>query len=69
MSLIYEKILKQIPKKYHKFLNDISLEYDLIDDCKYLIHFSPNTMVFGEQMQSYPVKSVKEIINVLRNAK
>lgn len=63
-----ERLLKRLPKKYHFLIEDFEAEGDLIDDCKYMIYFIDNVTLFGyERMGSYPVKSIKEAIDVIKH--
>jgi hypothetical protein len=35
-----EKLLQKLPKKYRDRVQDFSVEYGLIDDCKYILVFT-----------------------------
>lgn len=62
-----EKLLKRLPQNLHWVVKDFEAESDLIDDCKYMLYFNENVKMFGERIYSYPVKSIKEAIDVITN--
>ena len=62
-----EKILKRLPNKYHDRVRDIEEECDLIDDCKYIVYYSENYTDGDCYGSSYPVKSITEAIDFIKN--
>lgn len=63
-----EKLLKRLPAKYHRLVKGIEAEDGLIDDCKYMLYFNDHVALFGyDETYSYPVKSISEAINVIKN--
>lgn len=62
-----EKLLKYLPKKYYDRFDDIELEADLIDDCKYLI-FTSDKYIFEEGGNCLPCRSIKEATYYLKNS-
>lgn len=55
-----------VPKKYLERFACLERDYDLIDDCKYMLYFRD-----GWAMADYisvPVKSKKEALECLKNA-
>lgn len=62
-----EKTLKRLPKKYHDRVRNIEEEGDLIDDCKYIVYYSENYTDGDCYGSSYPVKSITEAIDFIKN--
>ena len=61
-----QKLLKRLPKKYHKLLDSIEAESDLCDDCKYMLYFAEdysNTEIYGG---SYPVRNLTEAVETIK---
>lgn len=62
-----EKLLKRLPKKYHKFVRDIKAESGLVENCKYMLYFNDNVSLYGyEDMFAYPVKSLTEAVEIIK---
>ncbi len=62
-----QKLLEKLPKKYHDRVVRLEGGEDLIDDCKYLLTYS-NDYTDGECYgSSYPVRSITEAINFIKN--
>lgn len=63
-----EKLFKRLPKKYHDRVDNFELEDDLIDDCKYMLYYSDNYTDGECYGSSYPVKSITEAIDYIKNS-
>lgn len=62
------KLLKQLPKKYHDRVSDFTEENGLIDNCKYILKWSDN-YTDGEYVGStYPATSYKDAIDYIKYA-
>lgn len=55
-----------IPKKYQERVYSLEREYDLIDDCKYILYFKYGWSWAG--YSSLPVKSKKEALEFIKDA-
>ena len=64
-----EMLLKRLPKKYHNIVADFTEEDDLIDDCKYLLHWTSEYTDGGMDGRgaSFPVRSISEAIEFIKN--
>lgn len=58
-----ENIKSKLPKKFQDIVKSISLEDDLIDNCKYLVIL--NEGYEFDEGQSFIASSIKEIIEML----
>lgn len=63
-----EKLLKRLPKKYHDRVEDIELEEDLVDDCKYMLYYTEQYTDGDCSGSCYPVKSINEAIDFIKNS-
>ena len=63
-----EKLFKRLPKKYHDRVDNFELEDDLVDDCKYMLYYSDNYTDGECYGSSYPVKSITEAIDYIKNS-
>lgn len=63
-----EKLFKRLPRKYHERVAFIEAEDDLIDDCKYMLYYSANYTDGECYGGSYPVKSITEAIDYIKNS-
>ena len=63
-----EKLFKKLPKKYHDRVDNFELEDDLVDDCKYMLYYSDNYTDGECYGSSYPVKSITEAIDYIKNS-
>ena len=63
-----EKLFKRLPKKYHDRVDNFELEDDLVDDCKYMLYYSENYTDGECYGSSYPVKSITEAIDYIKNS-
>ena len=57
-----------IPLKYRERVASLEREYDLIDDCKYMLYFSEN-WCWDEDYGCLPVKSKKEALEFIKEAR
>ena len=55
-----------IPKKYQERVYSLEREYDLIDNCKYILYFMGGWSWAG--YGSLPVKSKKEALKFIKDA-
>lgn len=55
-----------IPKKYQERVHSLEREYDLIDDCKYILYFKYGWSWDG--WHCLPVKSKKEALEFIKDA-
>lgn len=62
-----EKLLKMLPKEHHYKVDSLEREYDLIDNCKYLLYFIEDYGIGGEA-GSLPVFSIKEAAKFVKEA-
>lgn len=63
-----EKLLKRLPKKYHNRVKDFCEEWGLVDDCKYMFYWTKEFCDWeGDFESSYPVKSITEAIDFIKN--
>ena len=65
-----ESLLARLPKKYHHIVADFTEEIDLIDDCKYLLHWTDEYTDYGEDGigSAWPVRSIAEAIDYIKTA-
>ena len=63
-----QQLLKRLPKKYHDRVDNFELEDDLIDDCKYMLYYSDEYTDGECYGSSYPVKSITEAIDYIKNS-
>ena len=65
-----EKLLRILPKKYHRAVRDLTPEEGLIDDCKYLLVWTDDFTDMGEEGRGscFPVKSVTEAAKYVKEA-
>lgn len=61
-----EKVLKRLPRKYHKYFGKLEEESGLIDNCKYILYFADGYAYMGEY-PTLPVKSIKEAVDFLKH--
>lgn len=61
-----QKLLKRLPKRYHERFKELSREWDLVDDCKFMLYLD-NGWNWGEY-DSIPVKSVTEAIGFIKDS-
>ncbi len=60
-------LLERLPKKYHVRVDDIIVEDDLVDGCKYMLYYT-DCFTDGECVGScYPVRSISEAIYFIKN--
>ena len=60
-----ERLLKRLPLKYHKAVEDFEEESGLIDNCKYMLYIKEDyTLIHGET--SFPCKSISEAIYFMK---
>lgn len=62
-----EKLLKRLPKKYWNRFDNIEKEDGLVDDCKYMLYFTDEFTDGFVEGGSYPVKSITEAIDFIKN--
>ena len=62
-----EQLLKRLPKKYHDRVENIESDIDLVDDCKYMLYYSEQYTDGECYGSSYPVRSITEAINYIKN--
>lgn len=55
-----------LPSKFCDRVYKIERDYDLIDDCKYILYLNDNYHFLG--MQSFPVKSIKEAVSFIMDS-
>lgn len=55
-----------IPKKYQERVRSLEIEYDLIDNCKYMLYFECGWSWDG--WHCLPVKSKKEALQFIKDA-
>lgn len=63
-----EKLLKRLPKKYWNRVETIEEENDLVDDCKYMLYYTDEFTNGDCAGSSYPVKSITEAIDFIKNS-
>lgn len=61
------KLLNRLPQKYWERFNTIVREYDLIDDCKFMLYLN-NGWVFFEDCSSIPVRNLSEAIRFIKDS-
>lgn len=57
-----------IPQKYQERVAKLEREYDLIDDCKYMLYFTEN-WCWDEDYWCLPVKNKKEALRFIKEAR
>ena len=57
-----EKLLKYLPKKYWERVEDLTEESDLIDGCKYLLHYSKDYTDGECAGGTFPATSISEAV-------
>lgn len=62
--MLLERLLKNVPKKYHYLIKDIRAEGGLIDDCKYIVEFTVDSEVTGN---TYPVRNFEEAYQIVKD--
>ena len=63
-----DKLLSRLPKKYHHMVKKLEQDYGLVDDCKYMLYFAFDVVLFGyDRVLAYPVKSIAEAIDIIRH--
>lgn len=62
-----QKLLKRLPKKYHRYIEDIEREEGLIDNLKYMLYFKKEYSNTEEYGGSYGVSCITEAIEVIKN--
>ena len=62
-----QKLLKKLPKKYHDRVVSLEAEEDLCDDCKYMLYYSAQYTDGECYGSSYPVRSIDEAIDYIKN--
>lgn len=62
-----QKLLAKLPKKYHDRVVSLEAEEDLCDDCKYMLYYSEQYTDGECYGSSYPVRSIAEAINYIKN--
>ena len=60
--------LSWLPKKYRERVHSLEKEDGLIDDCKYMLYFD-NDWCWSEDYWALPVKSKKEALEFIRDAR
>lgn len=61
-------LLSRLPKKYHDRVDSLEIEDGLVDDCKYMLSWTEE-YTDGECYGGfYPVKSITEAINFIKNS-
>lgn len=64
---VKEKLLKRLPKKYWNRVDNIEVEDDLVDDCKYMLWYTDDFTDGDSAGSCYPVKSITEAIDFIKN--
>lgn len=64
-----QKLLKMLPEKYRARVADLTVEQDLVDDCKYLLTWTGDYTDGGYDGvgSCYPVRSIKEAAEYVIN--
>ena len=57
-----------VPKKYQERVASLEREYDLIDDCKYMLYLNED-WCWDDDYWCFPVKSKKEALEYIRQAR
>lgn len=61
-----EKLLSRLPKKYHHMVKKLEQDYGLVDDCKYMLYFAFDVVLFGyDRVWAYPVRNITEAIDII----
>ena len=65
-----EKLLRTLPKKYRDRVRDLTLDDNLIDDCKYMLVWTDRYTDMGEEGRGscFPVKSVAEAARYVKES-
>ena len=66
MNKELETLLKRLPKKYHDRVKNFERDYDLVDDCKYMLYWTDEYTDFECYGSCYPVKSISEAIDYIK---
>lgn len=54
-----------LPKKYQSLVKSFTREYDLIDNCKYLMYLNDGVRFAGELVIMLPVKNKRDAVQLL----
>lgn len=62
-----ERLINRLPMKYRPMVRDLSAEYGLIDDCKYILQF--NEGYDWDGYDTVPVRSISEAIHFVKEGR
>lgn len=57
------KLLKSLPKEYHKCIREFESDTDLIDDCKYMLYLDER---YTDET-SIPCRTIKEAVQFTKD--